>query len=58
MIPYFKNTYLVPSTRLPGYDYSEDGWYFVTICTEDRVCYFGGIIDGEMVLSKIGEIVT
>lgn len=29
--------------RLKGYDYSENGYYFVTICTQDRVCMFGNI---------------
>jgi putative transposase len=30
--------------RLPGYDYGKNGAYFVTICTKDRVRYFGNII--------------
>ncbi|MBN2543033.1 transposase, partial [bacterium] len=29
------------SIRLKGYDYSSSGWYFVTLCTKDRDCYFG-----------------
>ncbi len=43
--------------RLPGYDYSRPGFYFITICTKDREEFFGEIINNEMVLSKIGEIV-
>jgi putative transposase len=31
--------------RLKGYDYSQDGLYFVTICTQNRECIFGKIID-------------
>jgi putative transposase len=54
----FKNKYRVESTRLPGWDYSQPGWYFVTICTRDRLCFFGDVVDGAMRLSPIGEIVA
>lgn len=43
--------------RLPDYDYSQPGAYFVTICTHERGCLFGNITDGEMRLNKLGEIV-
>ena len=42
--------------RLPGYDYSRSGVYFVTICTKDRECYFGEIVDDKVVLSETGRI--
>lgn len=42
--------------RLQGYDYSSSGIYFVTICTQDRICLFGEVIDGEMVLNNAGKI--
>ncbi len=45
------------SIRLKDYDYSQPGFYFVTICIEDRKCRFGSIIDGEMHLSGEGQIV-
>ncbi len=45
------------SIRLKGYDYSRAGAYFVTICTQNRECLFGDIVDGEMMLNKNGEIV-
>ena len=41
--------------RLKGYNYSQDGWYFVTICAKNREHFFGKIVNGEMRLSKIGE---
>jgi len=31
------------SIRLKGYDYSQAGLYFITICTQDRVCLFGNV---------------
>ncbi|MFP4507114.1 MAG: transposase, partial [Cyclobacteriaceae bacterium] len=42
--------------RLPGYDYSQAGECFITICTQDRQHYFGHITDGIMHLSAAGII--
>ena len=44
------------SIRLLDYDYSQNGMYFVTICTQNRQCIFGDIKNGKMMLSDIGEI--
>ena len=46
------------SIRLPDYDYSQPGAYFVTLCVAGRRCIFGGIADGEMRLNQIGKFVT
>jgi len=46
------------SIRLKGYDYSQAGAYFITICTQNRECLFGEIVEGEMVLNKFGEVVN
>ncbi len=54
----FKNKYRIESARLKGWDYSNPGLYFVTICTHNRGCFFGDVVDGEMHLSPIGEIVA
>ncbi|MBK8487049.1 MAG: hypothetical protein IPL48_04595 [Bacteroidetes bacterium] len=45
------------SIRLKGYDYSQEGLYFITICTHKRKCLFGEIIknadyDAEMILNE------
>ena len=45
------------SIRLRGWDYSEPGGYFVTICAHGRECLFGEITGGEMRLSRFGTIV-
>ena len=45
------------SLRLREYDYSQAGAYFVTICTWDRECRFGDVVDGVMRLNDAGEIV-
>jgi len=45
------------SIRLPEYDYSQDGAYFITIVTQNRKCLFGDIVDDEMVLNTAGEMI-
>jgi len=52
----FKGKYRIPSTRLQNWDYRWSGYYFVTICTENKETYFGEIKDGKMHLSPIGII--
>ena len=44
------------SIRLNGYDYSQAGLYFITICCEDRICRFGEIENNEMILNNGGKI--
>jgi REP element-mobilizing transposase RayT len=44
-------------TRLPEYDYSLAGGYFVTLVTCQRNCIFGEIEAGNMQLNRLGEIV-
>ncbi len=46
------------SIRLQGYDYSQAGWYFITICTKDRLHLFGDIRNDEMILNDMGLIVS
>jgi len=40
--------------RKQNWDYTQNGAYFITICTANRENYFGKIIDGKMVLSPTG----
>jgi len=42
--------------RLPGYDYTWSGSYFVTISTFHRACLFGEVRHRRMVLSDAGRI--
>lgn len=44
------------SIRLPGYDYSSPGVYFITIDTHRSMHFFGEIVDGEMRLNEWGAI--
>ena len=52
----FKNKYRTESTRLKNWDYSQEGAYFITICTQNMTCFFGDIKNGKMKLNEIGEI--
>ena len=45
------------SIRLQGYDYSQEGAYFVAICARDRAHLFGEVVEGEMRLNENGIIV-
>ena len=45
------------SIRLKGYDYSQSGFYYITLCCQDREHFFGEIIDDEMVLNDAGKMV-
>lgn len=53
----FKNKYRIASNRLPGWDYSEDGIYFLTLVIQNRDCFLGEIMEDEMILSDWGKIV-
>ncbi len=45
------------SLRLSGYDYTQVGAYFVTVCTQDRASIFGEVINEEMQLNQAGPMV-
>jgi len=45
------------SIRLRGYDYTQNGAYFVTMCSWNRECVFGEIADGKMHLNDFGLII-
>ncbi|MEI7899867.1 MAG: transposase [bacterium] len=45
------------SIRLRGYDYSRQGAYFVTVCTEKRRRLFGTVVNGRMALNDAGRMV-
>ena len=48
--------------RLPGYDYSQIGTYFITVCTENKRCVLSKVVgvgvldDPEIRLTEYGEI--
>jgi len=54
---YNPDTHHRRSIRLKGYDYKQAGAYFVTVCTRDRTCFFGDVVDGEMQLNDTGRAV-
>jgi REP element-mobilizing transposase RayT len=56
-MPYDPNRHHRRSIRLKGYDYSQAGAYFITLCTQDRACLFGRVVNGEMRLNDAGRMV-
>ena len=53
---YNPNNHHRRSIRLKGYDYSQAGLYFITICTRDRLCLFGTIENEGMILNDAGRL--
>ena len=51
----FKNKYRIKSARATWCKYNE-GKYFITICTKDKIPFFGKISEQNMILSDIGKI--
>jgi putative transposase len=45
------------SHRLKGFDYSQPGAYFITICAQNRVCIFGDALYGKMLRNQAGDLV-
>jgi REP element-mobilizing transposase RayT len=56
MNTYTPNIHHRKTIRLKGYDYSQNGMYFITICCADRQCIFGQITEQEMTLNQFGQI--
>lgn len=56
MNKYNPNIHHRRSIRLKGYDYSQAGLYFITICCQGRICRFGYVEKGEMILNEYGKI--
>ncbi len=54
---YTQRFYSRKSIRLRGYDYSQQGLYFITICTQNRACLFGFIEHSSMMLNDSGKMV-
>ena len=54
----YHGKYRIPSTRLGDWDYSQPGWYYVTLCTHNRQCFLGTVADGQMLASAAGAIVA
>jgi len=54
----YMNKYRIPSARKKNWDYRSEAIYYVTICTQNRLFYFGNIKNGQMILSDIGQFAT
>ncbi|MDB4923203.1 MAG: hypothetical protein JWQ54_5186 [Mucilaginibacter sp.] len=47
----FKDKYRIPSARLQTWNYADNGMYFITICTANRECFFGNIVETRCIAS-------
>ena len=55
-MPYDPNKHHRRSIRLPGYDYRQTGYYFVTVCTHRHQALLGRVVQNQMQLSLYGRI--
>ena len=61
-LKYNPNIHHRRSIRLKGYDYSQAGLFFITICCQYKACLFGeidvgtGFTPAQMILNKFGQI--
>ena len=56
-MPYDPRKHHRQSIRLPGYDYTNAGMYFITVCVKDRTFWFGDVVNETVVLTPIGRII-
>jgi len=56
-MPINPNTHHRRSIRIPNYDYTQPGAYYITVTSFDRRKIFGQIMEGKVILSEIGSIV-
>jgi putative transposase len=52
----YRNKYRIASARLKNWDYSSNGAYFITICTQNREHFFGEIVETQFIASEIGQL--
>jgi hypothetical protein len=45
------------SIRLPGFDYTSPGAYFITVCTAQRQLLFGNVVNAAVQLNRDGDLV-
>lgn len=55
-LPQWHMGYIRKQNRLTKYDYSQSGYYFVTVCTDNRIEFFGSIEGQKMILNNLGII--
>jgi len=51
----YKGKYRIASARWAAWDYGSNASYFVTICTAGHTHDFGRVVDGEMILTPLGQ---
>lgn len=51
----FQDKYRIPSARAQWWDYGNNAAYFITICTQNRIHYFGNFVQQKIKLSELGK---
>lgn len=53
----YKDKYRISSARRSKYDYTENGFYFVSICSKDRRTVFGEVVDAKVRMNEVGKVI-
>lgn len=53
----FHGKYRIPSARAPWWDYGQNGFYFITICTKNRECFHDHIIRNQQSYNRITDYI-
>ncbi len=56
-MPFNPETHRRQSIRLKHYDYSKAGFYFITLCIQNKESLFGKILDDQMILNAAGQMI-
>ncbi len=56
MVEKFDRRYKIGTTRLSKWNYGWNASYFVTICTEEKLPYFGSIQNQRFIANTMGQI--
>ena len=57
MFTLYSKYFVRKNPRLKDYDYTLGGYYFITICTKDKIHYFGEISNNKMQFNNLGKLV-
>ena len=56
-MPFYPQKHHRRSIRLKGYDYTQVGAYFITVCTKNRECVLGDVVNSKIHLNSAGQMI-
>jgi len=56
-MPFYAQKHHRRSIRLRDFDYSQAGAYFITVCTKNRECFWGDVVNSKIHLNSAGQMI-